>query len=210
MAISPNSLHLSDLIGELSIGRELKEFTDHHTESGDGNLTTSPKMPTKEEMLKRKQVQDERVRELAEKLVHKLSLYTESEGDEIAAAAFEEQIRIEADALKEESYGVELLHAIGQTYSSKAKQFLGMKGGELPKIFQQIREKRHVVKEFFSMVKSVVDVQQTMVMLQKAGQRGIDAAENLKLEEEATNRVCFFILGSSSKAGQRCIKNSSY
>ncbi|RUS20072.1 hypothetical protein BC937DRAFT_86440 [Endogone sp. FLAS-F59071] len=169
----PPATLLPDIIGELTIGRELKEFSDQHVDPENGTLTTSPKMPTKEEMLKRKQAQEERVRELSEKLVHKLSLYTESEGDEIAAAAFEEQIRIEADALKEESYGVELLHAIGHTYSSKAKQFLGMKGGELPKIFQQIREKKHVMKEFFSMVKSVVDVQQTMVMLQKAEQRGI-------------------------------------
>ncbi|RUO96546.1 X-domain of DnaJ-containing-domain-containing protein, partial [Jimgerdemannia flammicorona] len=180
------------LIGELSIGRDLKEFSDQYdAETSEGSNSISPKMPSKEELLKRKQLQDERVRDLAEKLVHKLGLYTESEGDEgdeATAAAFESQIRIEAETLKEESFGVELLHAIGHTYSSKAKQFLGMKGGELPKIFQQIKEKRHIMKEFFGMVKASVDVQQTMLMLQKAEQKGIDAAENRKMEEEASNR----------------------
>lgn len=133
--------------------------------------------------------QQERVKKLAENLQHKLALYSESEGDEQAAMAFQEQIKIEAEKLKGESYGLELLHSIGGVYSSKAKQSLGIKGGELPGIFQSLKQKKHIMKELWSTVKSAMDMQAVAEMMVKAEEKGMDQAQKLQLEEEASNRV---------------------
>ncbi|OZJ05050.1 hypothetical protein BZG36_02076 [Bifiguratus adelaidae] len=189
-----------EIIGELSMGRDIMEMSERYEaeseENPDGKKPNSPSMrPTKEQIATKKQFQEEQVAKLSENLIHKLTLYTslpenaDKEEKAQAAAAFQEQIKVEAEKLKEESYGLELLHAIGKVYSNKAKGYLGIKGGELPKVFQSIREKRAIIKGMWSTVKSAMDVQQTAMMMEKAEQQGLDAAEQLKLEEEATNKA---------------------
>lgn len=145
---------------------------------------------SKEQMEKMQKQQQERVKKLADNLLHKLDLYVKGDRDEGAAMAFEEQIKLEAEKLKTESYGLELLHSIGGVYSSKAKHFLGLKGGEMPSLFHNVKQKRHIMKELWSTVKSAMDMQAVAEMVQKAEEQGIDQAQRLQLEEEATNRVC--------------------
>src|SRR6266852_376789 len=76
----------------------------------------------------RKRALEARVRMLTEKLVERLRPFVEAKipggaGDE-ETAAWEARIRREADDLKLESFGVELLHAIGTVYVTKATSFL--------------------------------------------------------------------------------------
>ncbi|OAD70027.1 hypothetical protein PHYBLDRAFT_4152, partial [Phycomyces blakesleeanus NRRL 1555(-)] len=199
-----------NIIGDLAVGDMFSEGMKQGNESADpaaGSSVASPQSGnsgdvsasgpeskkqmgmSKEQMEKLHKQQQERVRTLSEKLIHKLSLYTESEGDETAAVAFQEQIKVEAEKLKSESYGLELLHSIGGVYSSKAKQYLGMRGGELPGIFQSIKQKKHFVKELWSTVKSAMDMQAVAEMVAEAEEKGMDQADKLKLEEEASNRA---------------------
>ncbi|KAI9309130.1 X-domain of DnaJ-containing-domain-containing protein [Cunninghamella echinulata] len=179
------------LIGDLAMGELMNENMDEmvSTQEGENNADNAKKQMSKEQMEKMKAAQMERVKKLAEILEHKLSIYSESLCDEQAALAFQEQITIEAEKLKGESYGLELLHAIGYVYSSKAKHYLGIKGGEMPSIFQNIKEKKHIVKELWTTIRSAMEIQQAAEMIAKAEQEGIDASEKMKLEEEVSTKA---------------------
>lgn len=69
-------------------------------------------------------VRTARVHALADKLRDKLALYSEQangEDDVQIAEGVRTMWRIEADELRNESYGVELLHAVGTVYSMKVR-----------------------------------------------------------------------------------------
>jgi len=76
----------------------------------------------------RKRALEERVRMLTEKLTERLRPFVEAknpgEPGDPETAAWEARMRREADDLKLESFGVELLHAIGTAYVTKASGFL--------------------------------------------------------------------------------------
>lgn len=145
----------------------------------------------KEQMEKMQKQQQERVDKLAETLKLKLALFTESEGDQQAITAFQDQIKHEAEKLKNESYGLELLHSIGGVYSLKAKHYLGIKGGGMPSIFLGFKQKKHIVKELWTTVKVAMDVQQAAEMISKAEEKGMDDSDKMKLEEEVTTKVWY-------------------
>lgn len=166
-------------------------------EAGEGNENEDPKKASKqgiskEQMEHMQRQQEERVKKLAENLAHKLDLYVKGEGDKEAAQAFEDQIKLEADKLKTESYGLELLHSIGGVYSGKAKSYLGIKGGEMPSIFHSMKQKRHVLKELWSTVKSAMDMQSVAELMAKAEEQGMDQSKIMELKEEVTERVSGF------------------
>ena len=67
-------------------------------------------------------VRAERVQKLVENLDRKLSIFTESAtspNDVQVTESFRTICRLEAEELKQESYGVDLLHAIGFVYAQK-------------------------------------------------------------------------------------------
>lgn len=148
----------------------------------------------KEQMEKMQKQQQERVDKLAETLKSKLSRFTESEGDD-QAIKFQDEIKMEADKLKMESYGLELLHSIGGVYQLKAKHYLGIKGGGMPSIFLGFKQKKHIVKELWTTVRVAMDVQQAAEMISKAEEKGMEDSEKMKLEEEVTTKV-FIIISS--------------
>jgi hypothetical protein len=169
-------------VGEmLSEARDEAYASDHKGEIEDGQ----EKKPSisKEQMEKMKKQQEERVEKLAENLQHKLQSYTDGQSTE----SFQEQIKLEADKLKTESYGLELLHAIGGVYQLRAKHYLGMKGGGMPSIFLGMKQKKHIVKELWTTVKVALDAQSTHEQISKAEE--MDDAAKMKLEEELTTKV---------------------
>ncbi|ORE04412.1 DnaJ-domain-containing protein [Rhizopus microsporus var. microsporus] len=133
--------------------------------------------------------QQERIEKLAEHLIHKLAMYTDSKGEEEDVKRFQEHIKMEAEKLKKESYGVELLHSIGGVYSLKARHYLGIKGGGMPSIFVGFKQKKHIVKELWTTVKVAMDVQQAADMISKAEESGMDDSEKMKLEEEVSTKT---------------------
>ena len=91
-------------------------------------LTPEQKKKLQELDEERKRAMEERVETLAKKLVDRLRPFVEAkhpgDKDDPETKAFEARMRREADDLKLESFGVELLHTIGNVYIMKATSFL--------------------------------------------------------------------------------------
>ncbi|KAL9537373.1 hypothetical protein MBANPS3_011837 [Mucor bainieri] len=181
------------IIGELAVGEMFSDAQqdelDKQGTAAEGSEDSEKKQMNKEQMEKMQKQQQERVEKLAETLKLKLALFTESEGDQQAMTAFQDQIKHEAEKLKNESYGLELLHSIGGVYSLKAKHYLGIKGGGMPSIFLGFKQKKHIVKELWTTVKVAMDVQQAAEMISKAEESGMDDSDKMKLEEEVTTKT---------------------
>jgi hypothetical protein len=182
-----------DIIGDISIGKEFKEAM---ASSDDPENLSSEEKDKREsaQMEARQQARLARVTKLADHLVHKLCILTESSMDADTTRAFEQIIECEAEELKMESYGTELLHAIGYTYTLKAKQHLVTLDGS--SIFgfgagywHSMVEKTHIASEVVSTFKSAIDLQKSFSQLSDANEKGkLTPEERAKLEEQAANR----------------------
>ncbi|KAL4892843.1 X-domain of DnaJ-containing-domain-containing protein [Aspergillus ambiguus] len=123
--------------------------------------------------MERKKARDERVDTLAGKLVDKISVWTETDKGADVTRAFEEKIRLEVENLKMESFGLEILHAIGQTYNQKAtsflksQKFLGISG-----FFSRLKDKGTLAKETWTTISTAIDAQMTMEEMARLEERG--------------------------------------
>ncbi|PWN50839.1 DnaJ-domain-containing protein [Violaceomyces palustris] len=206
----------ADIIGTISIGRDMKEALQQDSEelekqaNGDSDPEAArdksgltPEQKAAKEEKERKQAEErakqreERVSSLAEKLIRKLSIFTESvrnAGDDNlvreVASSFKEITRIEAEELKQESYGVELLHAVGFVYSSKSKHYLastGMLWG-IGGMFHSAASSLHVVRETVSTVRAALELKSVFEELAKAEEQGITEERKKQLEEAAAEK----------------------
>lgn len=121
----------------------------------------------------RARVRKERVDMLVKKLMDRVSLWTETDRGRDVTRAFQEKIRLEVEELKMESFGLDILHAIGHTYVSKGSTLLrsqklfGMGG-----FLSRIRDKGTLVKETWNTISSAIDAQQTMEEMARMEERG--------------------------------------
>ncbi|RKP35177.1 DNAJ-containing protein, partial [Dimargaris cristalligena] len=130
-----------------------------------------------------------RVSKLVENLKRKLCLYTETECDARALRAFQELMEVEANELKLESYGVELLHAIGYVYSYKARQFLQRTDlFGLRSFIHNVQDTGHRIGGTYSTIRSAVDLQRTYEELEAADQKGFTPEQKRELEELAARK----------------------
>ncbi|KAJ1569148.1 hypothetical protein HK405_009219, partial [Cladochytrium tenue] len=108
-----------------------------------------------------------------------------------ALANFREVAILEADALKDESYGVELLHAIGFTYSLKANQHSAKIDAEDGPVLRRawgigskwmgmVREKAYIVGETVGTFKTALDLQTSFNKLQEIEKKKERAAAGLE------------------------------
>lgn len=187
-----------DIIGKIAIGREFRDLVDDTVD----NEGATKDGVTEEALKKRREEQQqqsrerrakehaERVRTLVENLTRKLCVFTETECAPEQLAAFRAIQQAEADELKHESHGIELLHAIGYTYTAKANQYLGrneLLG--LSGLYQRMREKGHIISETVSTIKSAIELQRSFQQLQQADEAGsMEAAERSQLEEHAARQ----------------------
>jgi hypothetical protein len=162
------------------------------------SLTLEQKSEREEQKRKKEQeraeVRNKRVDGLCVKLINKLSLYTElnDTSEEARCAAFSNIIQIEAEDLKKESHGVELLNAIGYTYLSKAEHYLARLSvfGGFGGMFHSVREKGYIFSETVGTLRSALDLQTSYTELQKAEERGdLSDEQRVKLETEAATKV---------------------
>ncbi|KAL7752860.1 DnaJ-like protein [Sorochytrium milnesiophthora] len=178
-----------DIIGEISIARD---FKDAMQDENPNDMPLSPSQKAEREAKaqeERAKAREGRVKHLADKLAHKLAIWTESPCDDASRKAFEEIVRIEAEDLKTENYGVELLHAIGFTYNLKAMQHLGrdeMFG--ISSYWHSMKEKSHILTETVSTVRTAIDLQKSFTQLSDADKKGLTAEEKAKLEEAAATK----------------------
>lgn len=111
--------------------------------------------------------------ELTKQLINRLSVYTETDKSDDIKKSFQEKFRLEAENLKMESFGLELLHTIGSVYYNKASTFiksestiLGVGGW-----FGTLKEKGGIIKDTFSTISIALDAQKTMQDLAKMSDR---------------------------------------
>ncbi|KAF6752393.1 DnaJ-domain-containing protein [Ephemerocybe angulata] len=136
----------------------------------------------------------ERVGQLVENLTRKLMIFTESAtgpNDRDVSKSWKTICELEAEDLKRESYGVELLQTIGFVYVAKAKHhlatsqtFLGV-GGWL----HNVQGKYHVFSETVSTLRSAIELKAVFDQLaaaEKAG--GLSPEERKRLEEQAAEK----------------------
>ncbi|KAJ1982893.1 DnaJ-like protein [Dimargaris xerosporica] len=205
----------ADLIGEISFAKDFKDIMMEEAQAEaqaktdtDQDLSRTPdsqkkgdkpKLTDEEKIAKRKReaerqkqreaAHEERVSKLAANLARKLSYFTETERDARAAKAFQEMMEMEANELKYESYGVELLHAIGYVYSYKARQFL--RRNELfglRSFVHSMQDAGHRIGGTYTTIRSAVDLQRTYQEIQKAEEKGLTEEKRRELEEMAARK----------------------
>ncbi|PNP44708.1 hypothetical protein TGAMA5MH_03515 [Trichoderma gamsii] len=121
----------------------------------------------------RARVRQERVEQLSKKLLDRVSVWAETDKSADVTRAFQEKMRLEVENLKMESFGIDILHAIGQTYMSKAstllrsQKFLGIGG-----FFSKLKDKGTLVKDTWNTISSAIDAQQTVEDMAKMEERG--------------------------------------
>ncbi|KAL4065915.1 X-domain of DnaJ-containing-domain-containing protein [Scleroderma citrinum] len=145
--------------------------------------------------LERKKALEERVKSLTAKLLERLRPFVEAEhpGDpnDQETKIFQEKIQREAEDLKLESFGVELLHAIGTVYMMKAtsflksKKFFGITG-----FWSRVKEKGTVAKDAWGVIGSALSVQSLMQEMERLQAKGeVDEDEVRALEEDMTGKI---------------------
>ncbi|KAF2454314.1 X-domain of DnaJ-containing-domain-containing protein [Lineolata rhizophorae] len=138
-----------------------------------GGLTKEQRDELAAYEMERKKVRDERVDTLAKKLVDRISIWTETDKGNDVTAAFKSKTQLEIENLKMESFGIEILHAIGATYLQKAsaflksQKFLGVQG-----FFARLKDKGTLVKETWSTISTAIDAQMTMEEMVKMEEKG--------------------------------------
>ena len=150
----------------------------------------------------RKRIRDERVETLAKKLLDRISIWTETDKGNDVTKAFQEKTRLEVENLKMESFGLEILHAIGATYLQKAssflksQKFLGISG-----FFSRLKDKGTLAKDTWSTISTAIDAQVTMEEMAKMEEKGgEDWTDEKKAEYE--RRVTGKILAAAWKGSK--------
>ncbi|VVT47211.1 uncharacterized protein SAPINGB_P001598 [Magnusiomyces paraingens] len=157
-----------------------------------GILSEKQKQEIKKLHDERDTAHQERVDKLVEKLVERLSVYTESDKKPAVTEFFRKQQADLAAELKMESFGLELLHAIGHTYYTKGSNFLksqkmlGMGG-----VFGKFKEKYTVVKDTWNTISSAIDAQYTLQDIAKLEEKGDELTdiEKAELERHAMGKI---------------------
>jgi len=121
----------------------------------------------------RKKIRDERVQTLSKKLIDRISVWTETDKGADVTAAFKAKTQLEIENLKMESFGLEIMHAVGATYLQKAggllksQKFLGIQG-----FFSRVKDKGTLVKETWNTMSAAIDAQLTMEEMAKLEEKG--------------------------------------
>lgn len=143
--------------------------------------------------MERKKIREERISSLSKKLTDRISVWTETDKASDVTAAFKEKIHLEIENLKMESFGLEILHAIGATYIMKAssflksQKFLGISG-----FFSRIKDKGTLVKDTWSTMSAAIDAQLTMEEMAKLEEAGGEAwtdEKKAEYEKKVTGKI---------------------
>jgi len=109
----------------------------------------------------------------------------------LVTTSWRERCILEAEGLQTESYGVDLLKAIGFVYASKAKHHLATHqtlfgvGGWI----HNVQGKYHVFSETVSTVRSAIELKAVFDQIQAAERDGnLSPEEKRKLEEQAAEK----------------------
>lgn len=128
---------------------------------------------------------------MAQKLESRISVWTESDRSAETTHAFEMKCKYEAENLKMESFGSELLQAIGAVYLQKAS--LTLKSQKfMGSFFGKMKEKGTVIKDTWDTISVAVDAQITadrMAKLEEKGGEDWTPEARAEMEEQMTGKV---------------------
>ncbi|KAI0804553.1 DnaJ-domain-containing protein [Irpex lacteus] len=197
------------IIGHISLARDMKAALQEEDEEdpnkpvqrdAKGKEILSPEEKTKREEKARKAQAEkaaaraERVGKLVENLERKLGIFAESASgpnDPEVTKSYRQICALEAEDLKGESYGVDLLQAIGFVYVAKSKHFLASNqtlfgvGGWL----HNVQGKYHVFSETVSTLRSAMELKNVFEQIQAAEAAGnLSPEEKKRLEEQAAEK----------------------
>jgi hypothetical protein len=174
----------------LAIEHSPSPSTEHLTPSEAANMTEEEKKLREKQKRKggltkeqreelaayeqeRKRQRDERVATLAKKLIDRLSVWTETDRGHDVTKAFKAQINLEIENLRMESFGIEILHAMGATYLMKGTSFLkSQKLFGISGFWSRLKEKGTLAKETWTTISTAIDAQVTMEEMARLEERG--------------------------------------
>ncbi|CAE6440324.1 hypothetical protein ACGC1H_003578 [Rhizoctonia solani] len=162
---------------------------------GKSKLSPEQKKKLEELDLQRKKVMEERIKTLTDKLKERIRPFISAKnpGDtnDLEVKAWLGRIRTEAEDLKLESFGVELLHTIGNVYLMKANSALkSRKMFGIPGFVSRLKEKGAVAKEAWGVLGSAIGVQHVMEDMARLQEKGEAAEAELRaLEMDLTGKI---------------------
>lgn len=142
-----------------------------------GGLTKEQREELHAFELERKRIRDERIDTLSNKLIDRMSVWTETDKGKDVTEAFREKMRLEVENLKMESFGIEILHAIGQTYVNKASTYIKSQKpliGGVSGFFSRLKDKGNMVKDTWGTVSSAIAAQMEIEEMARAEEKGGD------------------------------------
>lgn len=183
--VDVSQLRITDGTGDnnnvtLSEKKDSKKGKD--TKKKDGKMAQANRFM--EELQKSHAIQ---VANLEKSLINKLSVWTETDKSAAITESFKEKIRLEANDLKMESFGIEILHSIGSTYLLKAGTVLkSQKLFGLGGIGSKFKEKGAVVKESWNAITTIIDAQSSALKAEESKKRleNERISATIKAEEE--------------------------
>ncbi|TKA68945.1 hypothetical protein B0A55_08236 [Friedmanniomyces simplex] len=164
-----------------------------------GGLTKEQREELAAFELERKKIRDERVVTLARKLVDRVSVWTETDKGRDVTEAFREKMRLEVENLKMESFGLEIMHAVGQTYLAKATTFLKSRQpiiGGVSGFFSRLKDKGSTLKDTWGTVSTAISAQMEIEEMARMEEKGGEEWTDEK-RAEAEKRVTGKILAAA-------------
>ncbi|KAJ9099875.1 hypothetical protein QFC21_003880 [Naganishia friedmannii] len=135
-------------------------------EVGKGKAKLTPEQKAKLQALddEKEKAREERIDTLAKNLLIRIRPFVEAkhpgDANDPETVAFEKKQKLEAEDLKLESFGVELLHTIGNVYIQKGSNFIRSKRslvGGFGGFFGRIKEKGSMLKEGWGVLGSAME-----------------------------------------------------
>ncbi|KAG8902482.1 hypothetical protein FRC00_005945 [Tulasnella sp. 408] len=168
---------------------------EHLDKKGKAKLTPEQRQKLEALEAERKKAKEERVAMLTKKLIERIRPMVQAKNpddkNDPEVKSYVNKTTQEAEDLKLESFGVELLHTIGNVYMMKATSFLkSRKFLGIPGFVARIRERGAAIKEAWGLITSAVGVQAVMEDLQRRQESGEEFPEEelRALEEDLTGK----------------------
>jgi hypothetical protein len=193
------------IIGDFELAKSFKHAIGEVIKDAETKGTEETREQKEEKMRKRMayieertQAREERVKQLSQNLIYKLSVFTESIPASNSESQYSEALNnftqittMDIPNLLNAPYGENLLHAIGYIYSSKAKLWLNKFDSQEGHIGKRMlgfgkhvqsswKERVHVVKETVKTVKCAVEWGQSMSKLAQIADEEAAANEDVK------------------------------
>jgi hypothetical protein len=177
----------------MTTGAEAKKSTPPSRQK----LTPEQKQKLEALQKEKREQEEKRIADLTVKLKDRIRPFVEAKKpgdiDDSETKLWGKKMRDEAEDLKLESFGIELLHTIGNIYLAKSTtwvksqrhHFLGVPG-----FFSRIKEKGSMVKETWGLMGSAMSVLVSMEDIQRRQEKGeVDEEEMKILEQDMSSKM---------------------